>query len=54
MDADLVRMAIEFGILGIGGYVAKSLNELNVKIAVVIAQLGAHDERLKRLENERN
>ena len=45
-------MAIEFGILGVGGYVARSLNELNIKIAVVISRLGDHDERIKKLEKK--
>lgn len=46
-------------LLGIGGYIARSLGkltegvqELNVKIAVVISQLSQHEDRLKRLEDK--
>lgn len=42
----------------IGVYVAKtihdmgaSVQELNIKIAVVIEKIGNHDERIKRLED---
>lgn len=37
-------------LLGIGGYAAQSLSNLNEKIAIVITQVSVHESRLNHLE----
>lgn len=51
LDSETLRLVLEVVIVGVGGYIAKSINDLNIKIAVVISRLSDHDERIKRLEN---
>ena len=57
--SQVVGALFYFGWSCIGIYVAKTLHEmgasvqeLNVKIAVVIEKVGNHDERIRRLEDK--
>jgi hypothetical protein len=52
MGSEDLRLLLEFLMLPLVGYVAKSINELNIKIAVVISQLSDHSDRIKRLEEK--
>lgn len=60
MDAhliDLMRAALELAITGIGALMlwilsdmAKSIKDLNVKMAVIVERVDTHEKRIDRLE----
>lgn len=50
--ADLLDKVFWFFLSGTGAYIAHSIGRLNSQIAVVISELGHHDKRLNRHDDD--